>query len=172
MTEKNKDNIEILIAIQDKCWLEWCTEKKWKKLLHKIIKKVLNEIKIYAEIEVSVLLTGAAEIHNLNLKYRGNDKPTNVLSFPNLNKEDLSLLHKENHIYPVMIGDIVLAFEVLLEESLQEKKKFLDHFNHLVVHGILHLLGYDHESDEEWKNMRQKEIRILQALNINNPYQL
>jgi probable rRNA maturation factor len=90
--------------------------------------------------KVSILLTNNDEIHRLNLEYRGKNKPTNVLSFPNLSEDELRSLPK-NPPYPIMLGDLALAFETLLEESTFEKKPFLDHFNYLIVHDMLHLLG-------------------------------
>lgn len=164
----SENTIDVLM--NDKRWLKWRTEEQWQDLVQKIIEITFNEIKIYPKTEISILLTNNAEIHVLNLEYRGQDKPTNVLSFPNLNQQELKLLHK-TPIYPVMLGDIVLAFETLFDEAAREKKNFLDHFNHLVVHGMLHLLGYDHKCDEEEEKMQTKEIKILQHLNINNPYQ-
>ena len=166
----DSNNLEILIDIDDDRWLEWYMPDQWHELLHKIIQRVIGEIKIPAKVEVSVLFINNAEIHALNLEYRGKDKPTNVLSFPNLSEDELSCLPK-NSPYPVMLGDLVFGFETLLEEVKIEKKPFLDHFNHLVVHGMLHLLGYDHESDADEEFMKEKEVTILRSLNINNPYQ-
>ncbi len=166
----DNSNLDILIDIDDDHWLSWYTPDQWHSLLHKIIQAVIDDAKIQTKVEVSILLTHNDEIHALNLEYRGKDKPTNVLSFPNLSENELRLLPK-NPPYPTMLGDLVLAFETLLEESSVEKKPFLDHFNHLVVHGMLHLLGYDHEFDDDAECMKEKEIMILKFLNVNNPYQ-
>lgn len=166
----DNSNLDILIDVDDDRWFEWYTPDQWHELLHKIIQQVIETLKITTRVEVSILLTNNIEIQALNKEYRGKDKPTNVLSFPNLNEDDLRFLPK-NPIYPVMLGDLVLAFETLLEESALEKKPFLDHFNHLVVHGMLHLLGYDHETDDDEECMKEKEVMILKSLNVNNPYQ-
>lgn len=166
----DSSNLDVLIDVDDERWLEWYTPDQWHSLVHKVVQHVLDELKIQARMEISTLLTNDTEIHALNLEYRGQDKPTNVLSFPNLNEEELRFLHKI-HVHPIMLGDLVLAFDTLLEEAKNEKKPFLDHFNHLVVHGMLHLLGYDHESDEEEECMKEKEIKVLQSLNVNDPYQ-
>jgi probable rRNA maturation factor len=166
----DSSNLDILIDIDDERWLEWYTPDQWHNLLHKIVQQVIDNCKIQPKVEVSVLLTNNDEVHTLNLEYRGKNKPTNVLSFPNLSEDELRALPK-NSPYPIMLGDLVLAFETLLEESAFEKKPFLDHFNHLIVHGMLHLLGYDHESDDDAECMKEKEIKILQTLDINNPYQ-
>lgn len=166
----DSSNLDILIDIDDERWLEWYTPDQWHNLLHKIVQQVIDNCRIQPKVEVSVLLTNNDEVHTLNLEYRGKNKPTNVLSFPNLSEDELRALPK-NSPYPIMLGDLVLAFETLLEESTLEKKPFLDHFNHLIVHGMLHLLGYDHESDDDAESMKEKEITILQTLDINNPYQ-
>ena len=166
----DSSNIDVLIDIDDDRWLEWYTPDQWHVLLHKIIQRVIENIKIQTKVEVSILLTNNDEIHALNLEYRGKDKPTNVLSFSSLSEEELRFLPK-SHPYPIMLGDLVFAFETLLEEAKIEKKPFLDHFNHLVVHGMLHLLGHDHESDDDEECMKEKEIMILRSLNVNNPYQ-
>ena len=163
-------NLDILIDIDDDRWLAWHTEDQWHTLIHRNILQVIDSVKITSKVEVSILLTNDKEINALNLEYRGKDKPTNVLSFPNLTQNELKLLPK-NAPYPSMLGDLFLSFETLLEESNSEKKPFLDHFNHLVVHGMLHLLGYDHESDDDAEYMQEKEISILKTLCINNPYQ-
>ena len=163
-------NLDVLIDVDDDRWLEWYSADQWHILLHKIIQQVLNQFSFVSKFEVSILLTNNDEIHKLNKQFRNKDRPTNVLSFPSLTEEELRIINK-NSLQPNMLGDLALAFETLLSESLVEKKTFLDHFNHLVVHGILHLLGYDHETDDDAECMQKKEIMILNTLNINNPYQ-
>ena len=96
------------------------------------------------------------EIHRLNKQYRNVDKPTNVLSFPNTGN---------------VLGDIVLCLEVVQKEAVDQQKTYKSHLTHLIVHSILHLLGYDHISDEEAEEMEQKEIDILKTVfKIENPY--
>ncbi len=163
-------NLDILIDVDDGRWLEWYTPDQWHLLLHKVIQQVLYQVGFAAKTEVSILLTNNTEVHKLNKQFRNIDKPTNVLSFPNLTEDELRATHK-NAPYPIMLGDLALAFETLLSESLIAKKTFLDHFNHLVVHGMLHLLGNDHETDDDAECMQEKEVMILKTLNVNNPYQ-
>ena len=120
-----------------------------------------------AEWEISVLLTDDDAVQVLNRDWRGKNKPTNVLSFP-ANDEDLppEILGGA----PVMLGDIAMAFETVVKEADELNKPLSDHFCHLVVHGMLHLLGYDHISDEEADEMEPLEIEILEGLGISSPY--
>lgn len=124
-----------------------------------IIESALAEINKFEDIEaceVSVLLTDDAEMQTLNKQFRGFDKPTNVLSFP---QDD-----------EVMLGDIAMGFEVLTREAQEQEKTFDAHFTHLFVHGVLHLLGYDHEEKDDQEDMEEQEIKILHGLSIENPY--
>ena len=169
MIEENS-NIDILTDIDDERWLELHTYDEWPLIIHEIITKVMNHLEISAKLEISILLTNDKEIAILNKNYRNKDKPTNVLSFPNLSLEEIQNLHKQSP-YPIMLGDIALAFETVLSEAKIENKLFLHHFYHLVVHGTLHLLGYDHEKDVDAERMQEKEIAILKTLNVTDPYQ-
>ncbi|MBL6931506.1 MAG: rRNA maturation RNase YbeY [Rhodospirillales bacterium] len=114
--------------------------------------------------EVSILLTDDAQLHDLNKKYRGKDKPTNVLSFASMDEG------KVFSCGPVLLGDVIIAFGVSLGESQSEGKSLGDHLSHLVIHGMLHLLGHDHEIAEEAEKMENLEIQILAGLGINDPY--
>lgn len=119
------------------------------------------DIEIAGPLEISVLLTGDAEQQNINKQWRGIDKPTNVLSFPQADPfEPLSGL----------VGDLSLAEETLTREAADLHKSFADHFTHLLVHGTLHLCGYDHESEDEALVMEGLETDILAELGIADPY--
>ncbi|MFX7296868.1 rRNA maturation RNase YbeY, partial [Acinetobacter baumannii] len=117
--------------------------------------------------EIGVACVDLEESHQLNLQYREKDKPTNVLSFPSdIPEEVLPMLDA------LPLGDLVICIPVVLQEALEQKKTAQNHFAHLLVHGVLHLLGYDHEiSDEDAEEMEGLEIEILAKLNIANPYQ-
>lgn len=113
---------------------------------------------------VSVLFAGDAAVKKLNRAWRGKDTPTNVLSFPAATGMPLP----RGEARP--LGDIVLAFGVCSREARQQGKTLTAHTLHLLVHGALHLLDYDHETDEEAKAMERREIRLLARLGIENPY--
>lgn len=105
--------------------------------------------------ETIVLLSNDKKLKELNYNFRGKNKPTNVLSFPGSN----------------LGGDIAIAYETLKKEAGKQGKKFEHHLAHLLVHGTLHLFGYDHEDDKDAKEMEKKEIMILKKLKIGNPYE-
>lgn len=113
--------------------------------------------------ELSILFTDDAHIRALNAEWRGKDKATNVLSFP-------AFPVAPGDALPPMLGDIVLAAETVRAESVLESKSFDHHLTHLVVHGLLHLLGYDHETDDDAEEMEALERRILARLAIADPY--
>jgi len=112
--------------------------------------------------EMSVILTDDASIRALNRDWRKLDKPTNVLSFPAATPKIAGV--------PALLGDVVVAYETLAREAAEEDKPILHHLAHLVVHGYLHLLGYDHETDSEADAMEGLERQILAHLNIADPY--
>lgn len=115
--------------------------------------------------EVSLLFCDNEGIRRLNLSYRGKDKPTNVLSFP-----AGPVPAPPGH--GVFLGDIAIARETVVEEAVEQGKPVRDHTAHMIVHGLLHLLGYDHETPEEAEAMEGLELTILGALGIENPYLL
>ena len=112
--------------------------------------------------ELSVLLTDDKRIRVVNRDWRGFDKATNVLSFPAVPVERLE--------QSPLLGDLILAYETMEREALEEGKSLADHLSHLVVHGLLHLLGEDHETETEAERMEALEIAALARLGIGNPY--
>jgi probable rRNA maturation factor len=119
-----------------------------------------------ARCEVSLVLSDDAEVQQLNRDWRGQDKPTNVLSFAALDDEDAP----QPPDGPLVLGDVILAFETTASEAAHDHKTLVQHLSHLVVHGVLHLLGYDHEDDEDAEEMEALETAILGALGIPDPY--
>ena len=121
------------------------------------------------ECVVSLLFTNDSYIRDLNNTYRGKDKPTNVLSFSGYCKD---LLHVLPRTESIPLGDIIFALETIRGEAIDQKKSFENHLNHLFVHGLLHLLGFDHETEAEAAVMEQLEVDILATLLIPNPYEV
>lgn len=120
------------------------------------------------DIVVSLLLADNETIRKLNKEYRGFDKATNVLSFANCDDEDF---HRDIEVFDeIELGGIAIAHETLAKEACDANISFLDHYTHLFIHGTLHLLGFDHEKDEEAEIMEGHEICLLKEFNINNPY--
>jgi len=113
--------------------------------------------------EVCLALSNDAQVAELNASYRGKSAPTNVLSFP-----AVPMLPVEGE--PRFLGDIVLALEILEREAADLRIPLAHHLQHLVVHGLLHLLGYDHQTDEEALEMEGLEVRVLARLGIADPY--
>jgi probable rRNA maturation factor len=132
-------------------------DAKWKALLTPYCKTVEAACNAASnkKREVTVVLANDAFVKKLNHAFRGKNKPTNVLSFPG----------EENHL-----GDIVLARETIVREAKAQKKAPRDHATHLIIHGMLHLLGYDHEREKDAAAMEALEIKILKKLGIGNPY--
>ena len=122
-----------------------------------------------ARLAVSLLFTSDAEVHALNREWRERDKPTNVLSFPMLERAELLDLAPDGP--PVMLGDIALAVETCAREAVEKGIPLDHHTAHLIIHGLLHLAGYDHvHSDEEAEAMEAMEIAALAKMGIPDPY--
>jgi len=139
----------------------------WPETLQPLAEKVLGAalenagFEIDGPCEISVLLTNDAAQQALNREWRGKDKPTNVLSFPALEADDA---------IEGLLGDISLAYETLMREADQLEKPFEHHFAHLLVHGMLHVLGYDHETEDEALAMEARETDIMGLLGYPDPY--
>ncbi len=117
--------------------------------------------------EVSVLLSDDAAQQTLNARYRGRDSSTNVLSFPSGESAENGF----PDALPLPLGDISLAYETLVREAEAGGLSFADHFCHLLVHGMLHLAGYDHENDDDAEQMEMLELEVLASMGVKNPYQ-
>ncbi len=119
--------------------------------------------------EVAVLLCDDAMIATLNAQWRGREEPTNVLSFP-APPSDLSGPSASEPAVPVHLGDIAIACETVVREAREQGRAVSEHLAHLAVHGFLHLLGYDHQTDQEAEQMEALEREVLATLGISDPY--
>jgi probable rRNA maturation factor len=143
------------------------TSARWRKLpdaaalARKAVRAVVKRARLRQPVEVSLLLGSDAQVRRLNARYRGKDKPTNVLSFPG---------DGEAPGQPRLLGDVVVAFETVSREAKAQGKALEDHFVHLVVHGVLHLLGYDHIRHADAVRMEGVETKLLAAMGISDPY--
>lgn len=146
-------------------------EGDWDALTHKALAAVANVAPKLGSgrLMTSVLFTSDAEVHILNREWRDRDKPTNVLSFPMMEREELIDLAPDGP--PAMLGDIALAHETCAREAAEKGASLGDHAAHLIIHGLLHLAGHDHvHSDEEAEAMEALEIAALAKLGIADPY--
>ena len=119
-------------------------------------------------VELSIRLTSDAEVHALNAEWRGKDKPTNVLSFPMIEADELADAGEPGP--ELMLGDIILARGICASEAEEKAIPLDQHAAHLMVHGTLHLLGYDHMDDESATDMEAREVRALARMGISDPY--
>ena len=134
--------------------------------LKKVVETTLRHIDTQSDCEIGIACVDHAESHKLNLEYRKKDKSTNVLSFPSDLPDEMAQVLPS---FP--IGDLVICIPVVLQEAAEQAKTPLAHFTHMLVHGTLHLMGYDHEtSDEDAEEMEALEIEILAKLGLDNPY--
>ncbi len=154
-------------------------DARWKKInglkprLEKVAELVLASMpEVYRLLakraQATLLLTSDKEVRSLNHDYRGMNKPTNVLSFPQFTAAELRLLGKGRD--PVYIGDMAMAYQYTKAEALCEDKTFINHISHLLIHGLLHLFGYDHLTDATAGRMERMEKKLMAELGLPDPY--
>lgn len=162
MSPSRKPGIDIDLTVEAG---SWPPKRTLKSLAAKAVDAALHSAGIGADAasELSVVFSDDAHMRVLNADWRGKDKPTNVLSFPAFPVEIGGRL-------PPMLGDIVLASETVAGEAQLEEKPLDHHIIHLLIHGLLHLLGYDHENEEEAETMEALERAALARLAIPDPY--
>ncbi|MBY7648987.1 MAG: rRNA maturation RNase YbeY [Candidatus Liberibacter europaeus] len=162
----NSPRIDLRIAVKSDYWrqdidLNALCENIFSRTVFYLIS---NKVKYFLDfIEISLVFTDSNGIKKINTECRGINKPTNVLSFP-------SFFALSGDCLGPMLGDIILAYEVIKKETNLLEKKFEDHLTHMIVHGFLHLLGYDHVDDDDACVMEELEISILADLGVNDPY--
>ena len=173
--EIQSPSIDIDISIQDESWIkefpdivEWTRQSITDMLAS--ASNIAPEIDaIFSKIddcEISIVLSNDAQLQSLNKQYRDIDKPTNVLSFCMTCPQDIKTCKDF-----LSLGDIIMSYERVKSEAAEQKKNFMDHYHHLLVHGFLHLLHYDHENIDDAAVMEDIEISILAEAGVNNPYE-
>ena len=165
-----------MILVESDSSAEWDSSEDWAAIAERAVRAAVAESEWAALLEsrlaaeISVKFTTDEEVHALNAEYRDKDKPTNVLSFPMVDPDLLEALATAG-AGEALLGDVVLAHGVCTREAAEKGVSVADHAAHLVVHGALHLLGYDHEESEaEAVAMEAAERRALAALGIADPY--
>ena len=150
---------DIVISREFSAWenLPFDIEKETLSVISEVLGKISPDLHLR---ELSIVLAHDDMLRHLNKGYRHQDKPTNVLSFG----------YGEEPLKAGILGDLFLSFETLAREAAEQQKTFRDHYIHLIIHGILHLLGYDHENEGDAKVMEELEIQLLKRFNISNPY--
>ena len=153
---------------------EWDSSSGWHSLVEQAAQSAIAESAFPQlasgprPVELSVRLTGDEQVRALNAQWRGKDKPTNVLSFPMAEPEELESCAADGP--ELMLGDIVLARGVCASEAAGKAIPVEQHAAHLIVHGTLHLLGYDHQDEDRAADMERREVRALGRLGIADPY--
>lgn len=142
----------------------WQSEHSLRMLVDRVLEATLHVLEFDdVDSELSLVFTDDANIRTINAKWRHIDKATNVLSFP-------AFPMQPGQRPGPILGDIVIARETVQREAQEENKSFDDHLSHLIVHGLLHLTGYDHQNDDEAEQMESLERKILASLGISDPY--
>ncbi|MGE3293403.1 MAG: rRNA maturation RNase YbeY [Geminicoccaceae bacterium] len=159
MDSDSSHTIEVAVASDE--WFAAVTEAE--AICRRVVTAVLDREAV-GPCEVSVVLADDRLVIELNRDYRGIDRPTNVLSFPSGSME---LAPGQGQ---ALLGDVVVAVETVRREAAAQDRSVADHLVHLVVHGTLHLLGYDHEADDEAEVMERREVELLAGLGVADPY--
>jgi probable rRNA maturation factor len=164
--------LEVAIEAEE----EWDSSRSWEQLVRRAAEAAIAESAFpqlatgVRPVELSVRLAGDEEVRSLNAQWRGKDKATNVLSFPMTESDDLTSAKLADA--ELLLGDIILARGVCEAEAADKGVSVEDHATHLVIHGTLHLLGYDHHDDDGAADMEAREVRALVRLGIANPYEV
>ncbi len=122
-----------------------------------------------ATVSVSIRFADNDEVQGLNKGYRNKDKPTNILSFPMVQRDMLDAVTNTND-GEILLGDMILAYEICADEAAEKHVSLSQHVSHLIVHGTLHLLGFDHMNDADAEHMEALEVKALASMGLANPY--
>ena len=164
---KNIISVEIVSDV----WLKHFPEAEaLKKLTGRVAEAVIGELELREAVELGVRLTDDDEMRILNNSFRGKDESTNVLSFTMGERDVNKPTRGYKKDFPELLGDVVIAYGTCFSEAEREYKPLSNHLQHLIVHGVLHLFGYDHGSKEKAKEMERLEADILAPLGVPDPY--
>lgn len=122
-----------------------------------------------ATVSISIAFADNAQVHKLNRDYRHKDKPTNILSFPMIQPDMLNIAANTND-GEILLGDMILAYEICAAEAAEKGVPLSQHVTHLIIHGTLHLIGFDHIDDAEAEHMEALEVKALASMGLANPY--
>lgn len=155
---------------------EWGSESDWQALAEKAVAAAVSvsshgwlATALFAA-SISISLSDNEDVRQLNAQWRDKDRPTNVLSFPMIEPDDFETLSNTDD-GEVLLGDMILAHGVCIDEAEQKGISATDHVTHLIVHGTLHLLGYDHIDEADGDHMEALEAKALASLGLANPYE-
>jgi len=164
-------NIIVEIAQEHKEWDQYSelNPEYFAQIVERVLSRYPNFSRVQ-EVELSVFYSLIIQIKLLNNEFRGKDKATNVLSFPDIEIDWHRIVEFEVDSEYMYLGDIAFSYQVIKEESSLKSIDFQDYFKHLLIHAILHLIGYDHMHDEEAEVMEAIEIEILNSFGIKSPY--
>jgi len=148
-----------------------------KKNLNKAVETTIsslpdNILPVAKSYQIALLLTTDRRVQNLNRDFRNIDKVTNILSFPQFERKDILKIAKTNDFFDkeLFLGDLAIAYDTTRKEAKKDDKKMLDHVTHLIIHGTLHLFGFDHDNDVRATKMEKLEIKIMKDLGLLDPY--
>lgn len=126
-------------------------------------------LKTQASVSISIAFADNAQVHKLNRDYRDKNKPTNILSFPMMEADVIEVAANKNN-GEVLLGDMILAYEICAAEAAEKGVPLSQHVTHLIIHGTLHLIGFDHIDDAEAEHMEALEVKALASMGLANPY--
>lgn len=170
-----RDNLQLDISVRSPLWEALDFKALIRDCMAQVILAVPEARKLvnFSHVELSILLSDDDEIQQLNRDYRSKDQPTNVLSFPSLDEGEIESYLRGSGAapeFPISLGDIIFAFQTMAGEAEEQNKSLSNHFCHLYIHGMLHLLGYDHIENGQAEKMEALEKNILAKLSIDDPY--
>ena len=149
-------------------YLDLAEDKSYDKIVEKVLQKCYEEEKLLdSKLIITITFTTPEQIHKINKEYRQVDRPTDVLSFPMFERKELEeKIAKQDFEYEDVLGDIIISIEKVKEQAIEYVHSFERELSYMLVHGFYHLMGYDHIKEEDKKEMRPKEEKILNELKI------